>query len=296
MKGFKGLILFVFLFIACKKEKSHELINISSGITFQTITDLPGILEESSGVEIADSNNIFSINDSKGAAELYVVNTEGRLIRTIKIDNAKNVDWEGLSQDNEGNIYIGDTGNNDNKRTDLKIYRIPSPAIFTDNSVTAESISFFYENQHSFPPPKNEAFFDSEAFFIFNDSIFLFIKDRSKPFLGKTLMYQIPNESGHHSAILKGEFRTLKTKDEGAITSADISPGGLKIALISEKNVWIFSDFSGTNFFDGKVEMISLPVHYQMEGIVFVDECQLFLTNEVDNGYFSALHILRICE
>ena len=57
-----------------------------------------------------------------------------------------------------------------------------------------------------------------------------------------------------------------------------------------------FKDFPDNRFFEGKVEMISLPVHYQMEGVVFVDECLLYLTNEVDNGFFSALHQLRICE
>ncbi len=296
LKEFKRILLFVLILTACKKEKNHEPIVISPGIAFQTITDLPSVLEESSGIETADSNKFYSINDSKGEAELYVFDTIGELTRTIKIDNADNVDWEDLSQDKDGNFFVGDSGNNDNNRTDLKIYRIPSPATFTENTISAESISFSYENQTKFPPPNSAAFFDSEAFFVFNDSIFLFIKDRSKPFEGKTLMYQIPAELSNHSALLKGEFRTLKTKSEGAITSADISPSGNKMVLISQRNAWIFTDFSGTNFFEGKVKVIALPVKYQMEGVVFVDDCLLYLTNEKDGGHFSALHKLKICE
>jgi hypothetical protein len=297
LNGFKSLILLVFLFAAtCKKEKNYEPVTISPGITFRTIVDLPAILAESSGIELAGSNQFYSLNDSKGEAELYVIDTLGELSRTIRIDNATNMDWEDLAKDDEGFIYIGDSGNNDNDRTDLKIYRIPSPATFTENSTAADSISFSYENQTQFPPPDSAAFFDSEAFFVFNDSIFLFIKDRSKPFEGKTLMYQIPAESGNHIAVLKGEFKTLKTKSEGAITSADISPSGLKVAMISKRNVWIFTEFTGTDFFGGKANVIALPVEFQMEGVVFADDCLLYLTNEKDGGHFSALHKLKICD
>ncbi len=297
LNGLKSVILLVFLLAAtCKKEKSYEPVSISPGITFRTIVDLPAVLPESSGIEIAGSDQFYSINDSKGEAELYVFDTIGELSRTIRIDNATNMDWEDLAEDAEGFIYIADSGNNDNERTDLKIYRIPSPDTFTENLVTAESISFSYENQTQFPPPDSAAFFDSEAFFVFNDSIFLFIKDRSKPFEGKTLMYQIPATLGDHTAVLKGEFRTLKTKSEGAITSADISPSGLKVAMISKRNVWIFTEFTGTDFFGGKAKVIALPVEYQMEGVVFADDCLLYLTNEKDGGHFSALHKLKICD
>ena len=143
-------------------------------------------------------------------------------------------------QDDEGRIYIADSGNNDNERRDLKFYRIPSPLANAQNTVFADTIGFYYENQDKFPPPDSASFFDSEASFVFGDSIYLFIKDRSKPYQGKTLLYQIPATVGTHKAILKEEFQTLKTKAEGSITSADISPSGTKVALISQKNVWIF--------------------------------------------------------
>lgn len=297
LKRFSCLLAVLTLIAAsCKKEKNYEIFTISPGVTFQTLTELPSILPESSGIEVAGPDQFFSLNDSKGEAELYVFDTTGKLTRTVNVDNASNEDWEDLGQDPEGNIYIADCGNNDNDRKDLKIYRIPSPSTFSGNSVLADTITFIYENQTKFPPPDDEAFFDSESIFIFNDSIFLLIKDRSKPFEGKTLVYQMPSEPGQHKAVLKGEFRTLKTKKEGAITSADISPSGLKMAMVAQKNVWVFSEYEGNAFFDGKVQFIPLPVEYQMEGIVFVDDCLLYLTNEKSKGQFSSLHQLKICD
>ena len=300
--GFKCLLSFAIIFALLSgcflheyKEKNNSPIEISPGIVFHTIVDLPGILPESSGLEIVDSLHFYSINDSKGKAALYVFDTLGELTRTIKIKDAENVDWEDLAQDEHGNIYIADSGNNDNERENLKFYQIPAETLSNDN-VIAESIYFRYENQIKFPPHDSTAFFDSEASFVFNDSIYLLIKDRSKPYAGKTFLYQIPAKPGDYKAVLKGEFRTFKTKKEGSITSADISPDGTKMAMLSQKNVWIFYDFEGSDFFGGKVQFIPLPTEFQLEGIAFANECLIYLTNEKSKGFFSALHQLKICD
>ena len=84
----------------------------------------------------------------------------------------------------------------------------------------------------------------------------------------KTILYQIPAKPGDYNAVLKGEFQTLKTKKEGAITSADISPDGTKMAMLSQKNVWIFYDFEGKRFFwRRRFSLFRLPTEFQLEGI-----------------------------
>lgn len=293
---FKYLLFFALTLTSCVFEINREPVEISPGIVFRTIRILPDALPESSGIEIGDSMQLFSMNDSKGNATLYAFDTLGTLLRKIKIGNADNVDWEDLAQDTAGNIYIGDLGNNENKRTDLVIYRLPPPATISEKKAEAEIIAFSYENQTMFPPHDSAAHFDCEAFFVFNDSIFLFTKDRAQRSGGKTVMYSIPAQLGTHSAQLRGEFPTFKSKQKGAVTAADISPDGSKMALISERTVWVFTEFRGTDFFKGNAEIIDLPVNYQMEGVVFVNDCLLFLTSEKSGGYFSALHQLKICE
>ncbi len=294
-KHFKYLVFIAFISSACIFEIDKTPKEISPGVVFRTMATLPSAIPESSGIETGGDHVLYSMNDSKGNATLYAFDTTGTLLRRIKIDNARNADWEDLAQDAEGNIYIGDFGNNNNKRTDLRIYRIPSPDSFAENEVVADTINFAYEDQTAFPPHDTAFFYDCESSFIFNDSIFLFIKDRAKHSEGKTVMYSIPARPGTHTALLRGEFSTFKSKPKGAVTAADISPDGSKMVMISERNVWVFTDFEGSDFFGGKVKLIELPVKYQMEGVVFVNECLLYLTSEKSAGDFAALHRLSIC-
>ena len=81
---------------------------------------LPGSLNESSGA-IFFNNRLITHNDSGGEAKLYELDTiSGIIEREVTILNATNVDWEDITQD-ETSIYIGDFGNNNGNRTDLKI-------------------------------------------------------------------------------------------------------------------------------------------------------------------------------
>ena len=80
----------------------------------KVIIDLPLTLSEVSGLE-TDTNTdlLWMVNDSGNKPILYGLNLAGDIIKSIKI-NAKNRDWEDLTTDPEGNIYIGNFGNNDN--------------------------------------------------------------------------------------------------------------------------------------------------------------------------------------
>ena len=85
------------------------------------ITDLPKDLKEVSGTEIVPKSDlIWMVNDSGNKPILFGVNYRGKIIKEIDI-RAKNNDWEDLASDENGAIYIGDFGNNSNKRKNLSI-------------------------------------------------------------------------------------------------------------------------------------------------------------------------------
>ena len=83
---------------------------------------------------------------------------------------AKNHDWEDLASDKSGNLYIGDFGNNENKRKNIVILKVMNDSLKSSGGIDVLEISFFYSEQKQFPPVKNKMHFDCEAFFHYNDN------------------------------------------------------------------------------------------------------------------------------
>lgn len=276
------LILLIISISACNKYETEETQEFSSDLKLISGTSLPYDLEECSGVEIETNSQLWMINDSYNTKELFLVGIDGQIDRTIELQGVENNDWEDLSKDEEGNLYVGDFGNNDNDREDLAIYIIPSPNQINGNEYSPEIIHFTFENQYYYPPDDNELFFDTEAFFISNGKVYLFTKDRSEPFTGLTNMYEFPAIPGNWEASLIGSFLTTQDFYEGAITSADISHDCSKVALLSNEVIWLFTGFNAPEFLSGEVRRLTIPGEHQYEGIVFKNDSTFYLTNELN--------------
>ena len=163
---------------------------------FKEKFELPTIVEETSGLLFLDGK-IVTHNDSGDTSNLYEIDSlTGNLLRTININNVSNVDWEDLADD-ETYIYVGDFGNNNGTRTDLKIHRILRSDFKNNTSISAEIISFSYEDQTNFNN-SNSHNFDAEAFVIYENSILIFTKNRGD---FKTNVYKIPKTIGNHIGV-----------------------------------------------------------------------------------------------
>lgn len=255
-----------------------------------SLTNLPGTLDESSGMALDGSNSIWTHNDSGGQNALYEVDTLGNLLRTLTISNATNVDWEELTQDDQGNFYIGDFGNNANARTNLRIYKIPHPNSIVGDSVMAEILTFSYANQTAFPPASNQLHFDMESMIWYQGSLYLFSKNRTNPFDGYTYRYQLPDTAGNYSLSPIDSFYTGPgPKELYWVVSADISPSGQQLVLLSYNKLWLFSCFSGDDFFGGDVQQLNFVSLAQYEAVAFRAEQTLYLTSETSPSGVATL-------
>lgn len=248
--------------------------------TTRMITSLPAALAENSGMLIGNDNAIWLHNDGGDSAKLYLIDTFGTIQRTILVTNATNVDWEDITYDPQGAVYIGDFGNNANARQDLKVYKIPHPDSIVGNTVTAEIIHYHYPEQTAFPPINSEKKYDTEAMVYFQDSLYFFTKDRTSPHLGYTWMYAIVADTGNHAAVLLDSFRTNQISYIFEVTAASLSPNNDYLTLLGANQVWLFSNFVGNRFFDGTVQAIGLNSFSQKEAIDFVDSTRLYFSNE----------------
>lgn len=82
-------------------------------------------------------------NDSGNRPELFAIDRDGNLKGRIAIPAAKMQDWEAISIANNGTIYIGDIGDNQERRSEIQIYYFKEPAL-TAKSVKAEVLRLRY--------------------------------------------------------------------------------------------------------------------------------------------------------
>ena len=272
----KSLIIITsLLLLACQQQSNSDL---------KTLYALPKKLKEVSGITyFPETNLIYTLEDSGNKNEIYAINSEGKLEKTIAITNAQNVDWEDITKDKEGNIYIGDFGNNDNERQDLCIYKVTKDELNKENALSEYKVSFSYPEQTEFPPKKKELFYDVEGFFEHENYFYLFTKNRSKGFNGTAFIYKILNAPGTQKAVKIGEFKTCNNYNHCVLTSATISPDGKKVVLLSHDKIVLFKDFNGDHFNKGTQTEISLNHFSQKEAVVFKDNNTLLIADEKTN-------------
>ena len=216
------------------------LISFSSFSQKRLVAELPDKLKEISGLTFLNDTVLIAHNDSGNDAEIYFLDLLGNKIHTVIIENAENKDWEDITIDQKGHIYIADIGNNNNMRKDLCVYKVNSKNILEKGSVKAEKITFNYPEQIAYPPEGKDLHYDCEGMAYYKDSLYLFTKCRAEPFDGKTFCYSIPVKSGNYKAEKQFEYVIGKGgwwKD--AVTGAEIKND--KCFLLTYDRLIIFS-------------------------------------------------------
>lgn len=241
--------------------------------------ELPEALEETSGL-IFYNNKLITHNDSGNSANLYELDTITETIaRTIVISNATNRDWEDIDQDDDY-IYIGDFGNNNGDRTDLKIYRVEKLSYLNNTTVSAEVINFSYEDQTDFTV-NNQTNFNAEAMVIYNDNILIFTKNHGDL---KTNAYIFPKTIGTHTAIKIGTYNV-----SGLITGATFNTFDNSFFLTGygtflQPFLVYLGNFVGNSIFDGTVIKTDITTIIgqgsQLEGITNLGNERYFLSRE----------------
>lgn len=251
---FKRLI---FLFLITNSCQSHGQLTIEGSIN--------NSIDEASAAEIiSQSELIWTIQDSGNDSELYGLNERGKIIRNINITNASNIDWEDLTSDEFGNLYIGDFGNNNGKRKYFRILKVNNEDL-GNNTAEVQTIEF--------TAPKGIKSKDFEAFFLYNNSFYIISKETKK-----FIVLKVPNEMGKHKAVVKSDFN-LKGKNN-KITSADISKDGKTIVLLNHDKLWKLSDFDSDDFFSGDITEEKFDHNSQKEGLCFKSDSTIIITDE----------------
>ena len=260
----------------------------------KVITDLPGSLEENSGLVTYGDSTVWVLEDNGNKDEIYQVNFKGDILKSLKVKNGDNDDWEDMAKDAKGNLYIGDFGNNGNYRKNLVIYKVPNPNIEPGDKIDAEQIEFYYPDQKEFPPKKDQLLYDAESLFHHDNKLYIVTKNRSNPFTGEAHIYTVPDTKGKYEARLVGTFTPCTDWKICQITSMDISPNEDKIVALSYGKLFVFTDFTWDDFSKGTIEEIDLGARTQLESVTFMDEHTLLLSDERSHGTGGNLYTFTL--
>ena len=272
---------------------SITVVNCQNSGNLEVVADLPSNLKETSGMALY-GDKLWLIEDSGNKDDITQINLDGKIKKEFEVKNAKNHDWEDLTKDTAGNLYIGDFGNNYSDRDDLVIYKLPNPETEPGDKIDAEKIEFSYPNQKEIPAKKKDRHFDAEAFFHWGNSLYIITKNRARPYDGKTFVFKVPDSKGEYEASLVTTWITCKDAGTCSITSADISADGKKIALLSYGFVWIITDFTLDDFTKGTITKLDLGTRSQLESVIFYDNNTLLLSDEKSHGEGGNLYKYRL--
>ena len=245
-------------------------------------------INESSGLVKSRlwKNVYWTHNDSGDGPRIFPVTCDGKIIMPkwskdwyagVEIPDAVHVDWEDIAADNDGNLYIGAFGNNDNIRRDLAVYVIKDP--YPQETVRTgvfKKINFHYPEQTEFPPENNN--FDAEALFWARGKLYLLTKHRADK---NTCLYRFDStEAFKDNPLTKlAEFAI-----GGQVSGADCTADGTKLAVLTYKSVWLFETSGDSDdYFHGKISF--LPITMKQCEAVCIDNDTLIITNEDRNLY-----------
>ncbi len=250
-------------------------------------------VRETSGI-ILLNDRIITHNDSGGGPLLFELDTlTGKVLRTVKVVNAGNHDWEDISQD-EKYIYVGDIGNNNGNRKDLAIYRISKKDYLQseNNTVYADKIKFRYSDQTDFIPRRFSSNYDAEALIATEDSLYLFSKNWVNM---KTYRYALPKTPGDYSLQIRDSLDV-----EGLITGAVYDFESHRILLsgytLSSNFVVSIKKFKDRHKQPLKFKKYFLALNgsHQTEGICLDGHSGFFLSGEKTRTHPATLYKLRL--
>lgn len=249
-------------------------------------TRLPASLKEVSGLTLGPDNSLWALNDSGNPPELFELDAQTLKTRRKLTLPVPNRDWEDLTSDPAGQLYIGDFGNNGNRRRDLRIYR------YHPQHGTIDSILFQYPDQRAFPPEDpGRRQFDCEAMVFWQDSLHLFTKSLFKgDFYSKH--YVLPAQPGQYTASLRDSVYLRRRVVSGAAISAD----GRTLALTAyyigfflkcfpytKAHLYFFQSETAGHFLQGKRNRRRLPkflIARQFESVMWREKGVWLLANE----------------
>lgn len=239
---------------------------------------IPPVLNEISGMRTWKDGQFIAHNDGGNPPELYIFSTDDcSTIDTFALPFS-NVDWEAMEIIGD-RVYIGDFGNNNGNRKDLKVYAFQKDHLIGTELWAADTISFGYAEQEDFSN-KHTHNFDCEAMVEVQGKLFLFTKNRGDM---HTDMYPLDTNSPHQQIEAQSRFNAEALVTDGTyIASKDV------LLLLSytfhsfyfKTYLTIVPNFVENLYSFQDAKRLKLELDVQFEAITYAGNGIIYLSNE----------------
>lgn len=195
-------------------------------------------INESSGLVASRTNPgaYWTHNDSGDGPFIYALDAGGNSLGTYRVTGANARDWEDIAagpgpQRNRSYLYIGDIGDNDQKRSEVVIYRVPEPQLTTADKNTTKKRPGTTEPAEAIRLAYPDAPHDAEALLVHPSTGNLYIV--TKVLLVNPVVYEAAAPLTASRLITMKRIGELRVPSifGGAITGGNISPDGRSVAL-----------------------------------------------------------------
>ena len=232
-------------------------------------------LEETSGAAWPrqDPDVYWTVNDGRGG-RLYAVDLQGNTVAEVKTEGHRLWDVEAMAAGPCGEawcLYMADTGDNDERRDVVSVYRLPEPDFQAEE---VERIRYPF----TFPDGPQ----DVEALFVLpGERVYLVSKGRSQA----PTLYRYPGALREDSTVVLEKLNGIGSGPatfRGRITGASDVPGHDDLALIrSYESLRLFriTDAGLEALPGGELTLVSLG-EPQGEAVAMDPQGQVVLTTE----------------
>lgn len=218
------------------------------------IGPLPQGLQELSGLAASPGGGlIWALNDSGGTDVLAALDSEGASLGEVGVRGADNADWEDLAagpcaEEGCSCLIIGDLGDQEGARKAATLYRVYEPeADLPRSTEEAEVITL------SWP----DGSYDAEALAVHPQTGEVVLVPKVD---GPVGVYVGSLEGGELSRAAELDLAALGA-DDPRVTGAAASPGGLRLAIRTESQIFVWNTGGGAliDALAGEPEVIDAP-------------------------------------
>jgi len=253
-------------------------------------------LSESSGVTVSRKypGVLWTLNDSGNPAWLFATDTLGRDRGIFGVTNATNFDWEAISIGPCGSsdcLYLGDTGDNREGRSSIRLYRVVEPA---PDSAGGEGRSTAPAQRLEVRYP--DGAHDVEAMYVDQaGNCYLITKGTS----GGVRLYRVPASAWKLGRALAQPLGSLpiETAWMGGklVTDAALAPDGKRVAVRTYQSIFLFRRSPDGRLTPerGHPACSVARLDIQGEGVAWLDQKTLVLTSESTLGYPGTISVVQ---